>query len=1078
MIKSFRKAFLVITMCGLLLMTMVPMQAMGSEALAFPDLQGHWAADYINRWSSLGLLGNYPDGSFGPSRLITRAEFLTYVNRAFNYTKAAEVGFSDVSGSDEYAAAVATAVTMGYATGKDDGSFGPNEPISRLEAASMLYRVLRLEPVADNYLADYQDTDELQNADREMVNSLVDGGYLRGYEDDTLRMKNSLTRAEGIVFLARAAGEIMNVAATFGPDQGVQTINGNATINRTGIVLQNTTITGDLYITEGVGEGSFYLQNVNVLGRTIVAGGGSRSGEVTGTSHLARLTFAYSDGTTHVVFYDQASPGTVDFHAAGSLDTSRSSSSQRPCVNIGCQVPPGTVVTVVGSFDALIIDAAGVAVEMGEGATANQVQVTENAEGATLNINAKVGSVNLCAANCTVNIGSPGSTDAVNVADEAIGSSINIRGEVQQLQTSAQIEVSILSGGSLQQMRIDQHAAGTAVHAAGDVSIPNVDAPENIEWSHSWPTPPSSPPASDPDEPTRTSVSSVRITGDAIVGATLTAVTSPANAKVNYRWERADGADGGYQPISGATSAAYRLSAVDVGGFFRVRVTGIGRYRGTQFSAAIGAVEPGELAVCVTEPYSLNRSAPSLAFDFQVEDLTELAWLEIDHSLQGILPEFKLYPVDDNPWRSPACTDQEAAQRQVAAQSLGAYSSYDPATRTWTLIFSESIGEGTALATIKQQSAFELYYVVEDVYGNKFGSMNPTTPENTVAVTVYDWTIEERLNGASGFLAEFTEDEKQIYLGDAHLGFTTNYADVARAHGTVLSDALVGADRDVVVDCYYVSDDGAWTAPPIRLTLQALAGQYFKGDGNRSPLNQEKAKSYYRVKVVSVDGISVADLPEHMTIEFAIEDKAMLDEERMRALDTLIGSVTIKSAPLEAVNAADKDTMQGALESWAEALQIEVGEGSAYQGLANHAGLAIDRDAQLYVVESICDYRDGFSNQEFASLVEVHAAFVATVEYVTAELDFVAEVSLGNLHKTTVSQWRDALAVYDNFLDPDMEFFSMFYEILGGYLLLSDDQAAQVSDFVLGDLDEAQRKNHMLVLLKLSEAMSTPLWVV
>ncbi len=47
----------------------------------FPDIAGHWAEAYIQRAAALGWVQGYPDGSFGPDRLITRAEAVTLINR-------------------------------------------------------------------------------------------------------------------------------------------------------------------------------------------------------------------------------------------------------------------------------------------------------------------------------------------------------------------------------------------------------------------------------------------------------------------------------------------------------------------------------------------------------------------------------------------------------------------------------------------------------------------------------------------------------------------------------------------------------------------------------------------------------------------------------------------------------------------------------------------------------------------------------------------------------------------------------------------------------------------------------------
>ena len=50
----------------------------------FPDIEGHWAQDYINEAANAGIVDGYPDGTFQPQQLITRAEAVTMVNRTID----------------------------------------------------------------------------------------------------------------------------------------------------------------------------------------------------------------------------------------------------------------------------------------------------------------------------------------------------------------------------------------------------------------------------------------------------------------------------------------------------------------------------------------------------------------------------------------------------------------------------------------------------------------------------------------------------------------------------------------------------------------------------------------------------------------------------------------------------------------------------------------------------------------------------------------------------------------------------------------------------------------------------------
>ncbi len=68
----------------------------------------------------------------------------------------------------------------------------------------------------------------------------------------------------------------IKMAGTYGPE-GIRVVEGDAVISSAGVVLQNTLITGNLVLTEDIGEGSLELKNVTVKGSTVVQGGGEAS---------------------------------------------------------------------------------------------------------------------------------------------------------------------------------------------------------------------------------------------------------------------------------------------------------------------------------------------------------------------------------------------------------------------------------------------------------------------------------------------------------------------------------------------------------------------------------------------------------------------------------------------------------------------------------------------------------------------------------------------------------------------------------------------------------------------------------
>lgn len=92
--RSFYRKVSIVT---LLLFAMVMIMPMGALAAGtFNDTAGHWAKDQINTAVEKGYASGYPDGSFKPDQNISRAEFMVLVNKVFGLTQTTEISFSDV----------------------------------------------------------------------------------------------------------------------------------------------------------------------------------------------------------------------------------------------------------------------------------------------------------------------------------------------------------------------------------------------------------------------------------------------------------------------------------------------------------------------------------------------------------------------------------------------------------------------------------------------------------------------------------------------------------------------------------------------------------------------------------------------------------------------------------------------------------------------------------------------------------------------------------------------------------------------------------------------------------------------
>ncbi len=108
----------------------------------FSDVpKGCWAANYIGQMQQFGIITGYSDSSFRPDAPVTRAEFATIASRFEKLTEGSK-SFTDVPDTYWAARYIDFAATRGWVTGYSDGTFKPEDPITRAEVAAATCRLL------------------------------------------------------------------------------------------------------------------------------------------------------------------------------------------------------------------------------------------------------------------------------------------------------------------------------------------------------------------------------------------------------------------------------------------------------------------------------------------------------------------------------------------------------------------------------------------------------------------------------------------------------------------------------------------------------------------------------------------------------------------------------------------------------------------------------------------------------------------------------------------------------------------------------------------------------------------------
>ncbi|MFC5404832.1 S-layer homology domain-containing protein [Cohnella soli] len=173
--------------------------------LEFADMTKHWAKDAVNDMGSRMVIEGTGNGQFSPDRTITRAEFAVIVVRGLGLKlESGASAFPDVKASDWYGSAVNTAVKYGLISGFEDGTFRPNEQITREQAMSIIAKAMKVTGLkgklpaqsVDAVLRSFADAAAASNWAKNGIADSVQAGIVSGRGEAGLAPKAFVTRAE------------------------------------------------------------------------------------------------------------------------------------------------------------------------------------------------------------------------------------------------------------------------------------------------------------------------------------------------------------------------------------------------------------------------------------------------------------------------------------------------------------------------------------------------------------------------------------------------------------------------------------------------------------------------------------------------------------------------------------------------------------------------------------------------------------------------------------------------------------------------------------------------------------------
>ncbi len=158
----------------------------------------------ITKMQNCGYIQGFGDNTFRPDGTLTRAEFVTIVNKMYGYTLDIENIFSDVKANDWFCKDVLIGVQAGYIKGHDDGTFRPNDPVTREQVCVMMNRILNVELIPFGQKI----TDTVSDWARESVEKLISNRFFILEEGGKFRAMQAITRSETCVALEKCIVDV------------------------------------------------------------------------------------------------------------------------------------------------------------------------------------------------------------------------------------------------------------------------------------------------------------------------------------------------------------------------------------------------------------------------------------------------------------------------------------------------------------------------------------------------------------------------------------------------------------------------------------------------------------------------------------------------------------------------------------------------------------------------------------------------------------------------------------------------------------------------------------------------------
>lgn len=188
----------------------------------FSDVQSnYWAGQFIQKLSERGVIAGFPDGTFRPEQPVTRAQFAAMLNKAFQKAPKRQAStFNDVPSNYWASAAIQQAYITGFLSGYPGNRFEPNQAIPRQQVLVSLANGLEYSPSSDTQstLQYYNDSSSIADYARSPIAAATQKQIVVNYPNvNFLNPTQTATRAQVAAFIYQALVSTNQVSAINSP---------------------------------------------------------------------------------------------------------------------------------------------------------------------------------------------------------------------------------------------------------------------------------------------------------------------------------------------------------------------------------------------------------------------------------------------------------------------------------------------------------------------------------------------------------------------------------------------------------------------------------------------------------------------------------------------------------------------------------------------------------------------------------------------------------------------------------------------------------------------------------------------